>query len=89
MVGDKATDAQLATLAKQVQAIPARLDRPAHRADLDVPPRWWTMVNSPRPRDLAFAVNDGDHSSCCSGGLTRVALPEGLAVEQQSGGAQR
>ena len=91
MVGDKATDAQLATLAKQVQADP-RSWIAQRIVRISTCP---TLVDdgelAPRHVDLRpFAVNDGDHIFVLPGGLTRVALPEGsLVVNSSQGGGSK
>ena len=91
VVGDKATDAQLATLAKQVRADP-RSWIAQRIVRISTCP---TLVDggalAPRHVDLRpFAVNDGDNIFVLPGGLTRVALPEGsLVVNSSQGGGSK
>jgi len=91
VVGDQATDEELAKLARRVAADPRswiaqRIIR------LSTCP---TLVDggklAPRHVDLRpFAVNDGEHIYVLPGGLTRVALPEGsLVVNSSQGGGSK
>jgi uncharacterized circularly permuted ATP-grasp superfamily protein len=91
VVGDQASDEQLAELARQVQQDPRgwiaqRIVR------LSTCP---TLVDGgdlgPRHVDLRpFAVNDGESIYVLPGGLTRVALPEGsLVVNSSQGGGSK
>ena len=92
VVGDQASDEQLAQLARADQRRPARLDRPADRAIVHLPRRWSTDGElAPRHVDLRpFAVNDGENIFVLPGGLTRVALPEGsLVVNCSQGGGSK
>jgi uncharacterized circularly permuted ATP-grasp superfamily protein len=91
VVGDQATDEQLARLAQQVREEPRHWI--AQRiVRLSTCP---TLVDggemAPRHVDLRpFAVNDGDSIYVLPGGLTRVALPEGsLVVNSSQGGGSK
>ncbi len=91
VVGDKATDEQLAALTRQIETDPRgwiaqRIVR------LSTCP---TLVDggdlAARHVDLRpFAVNDGERVYVLPGGLTRVALPEGsLVVNSSQGGGSK
>ncbi len=91
VVGDQASDEELAALAIQIQQDP-RSWIAQRIVRLSTCP---TLVDGgdlgPRHVDLRpFAVNDGENIYVLPGGLTRVALPEGsLVVNSSQGGGSK
>ncbi len=91
VVGDQASDEELATLAIQIQQDP-RSWIAQRIVRLSTCP---TLVDGgdlgPRHVDLRpFAVNDGESIYVLPGGLTRVALPKGsLVVNSSQGGGSK
>jgi len=91
VIGDKATEEQLAATAASILADPRSwIAQPI--VQLSTCP---TVVGDgavePRHVDLRpFAVNDGDETYVVPGGLTRVALPKGsLVVNSSQGGGSK
>jgi len=90
VVGPTATDSQLATLRRQIQASPRLwIAQPVVR--LSTSPTQVGDRLEPRHIDLRpFAINDGDSIWVAPGGLTRVALPQGsLVVNSSQGGGSK
>lgn len=91
LIGNKATDAELAKAAKAVNASPRDWIAQPIVALSTTPTVVEDGVVEPRHVDLRpFAVNDGERITVVPGGLTRVALPKGsLVVNSSQGGGSK
>jgi len=90
VIGPQASDAELATARRSVEADP-RAWIAQELVALSTAPTAIGDRLAPRHLDLRpFAVNDGERIWVLPGGLTRVALPEGgLVVNSSQGGGSK
>ena len=90
VIGNRATDAQLAAAAEAVRGRPAQLGRPADPRPLDGTDACARTASSPATSTCDPFILTGATSYVTAGGLTRVALPkDSLIVNSSQGGGSK